>query len=248
MYRPQTYVVDGPHQLLSITISPAATLRQPAAKKTPTRLNFWDTAGFSYLFLFAFFFLFSSSPFSFTPHFFTSSLPFFSSLYSSSCRPFPVLPFYLSIDFSFIQPIRMSSTFPLPQECLEAIIHILGRVQGVGSFATMLRVNKYVCSITLPILYGAVPFSVLNGYYPKDSPAFKRRQMLIATLLLGVPKNRITDFLRVTFLQDSVDDQEHPPYALCFVPFVCDRDFVDRLQQRLLRRLLPGRWPSRGLL
>ncbi|OAQ21994.1 hypothetical protein K457DRAFT_37379, partial [Linnemannia elongata AG-77] len=75
----------------------------------------------------------------------------------------------------------------------------------------MLRVNKYVCAITLPLLYGGVPYSVLNKYYPKDSPAFKRRQKLIATLLIGVPKTRITDLLRVTFLQDSVDDQEHSP-------------------------------------
>ncbi|KAK5821516.1 hypothetical protein F5H01DRAFT_337322, partial [Linnemannia elongata] len=105
----------------------------------------------------------------------------------------------------------MSTTFPLPQELLEAIIRTLGRLHGVGSIATMLRVNKYVCSTTLPILYGRVPYSVLNQYYPKDSPAFKRRQKLIATLLLGVPKTRITDLLRVTFLQDSVDDQEHSP-------------------------------------
>ncbi|OAQ32624.1 hypothetical protein K457DRAFT_16188 [Linnemannia elongata AG-77] len=105
----------------------------------------------------------------------------------------------------------MSTTFPLPQELLEAIIGTLGRSRGVGSIATMLRVNKYVCSITLPILYGGVPYSVLNQYYPKDSPVFKRRQKLVATLLLGVPKTRITDLLRATFLQDSVDDQEHSP-------------------------------------
>ncbi|KAG0056708.1 hypothetical protein BGZ89_002056 [Linnemannia elongata] len=105
----------------------------------------------------------------------------------------------------------MSSTFPLPQECLEAIIRALGRLHGNGSVATMLRVNKYVCSVTLPILYGTVPALVLNQSYPKDSPAFKRRQKLIATLLLGVPRTRITDLVRVTFLQDPVDDQEHPP-------------------------------------
>ncbi|KAK3824176.1 MAG: hypothetical protein JOS17DRAFT_752144 [Linnemannia elongata] len=75
----------------------------------------------------------------------------------------------------------------------------------------MLCVNKYVCSVTLPILYGVVSYSVLNRHYPKDSPDFKRRQKLIVTLLLGVSKTRISDFLRVTFLQDSVDDQEHSP-------------------------------------
>ncbi|OAQ32590.1 hypothetical protein K457DRAFT_16156 [Linnemannia elongata AG-77] len=105
----------------------------------------------------------------------------------------------------------MSSTFPLPQELLEAVIRALGRSHANGSMATMLRVNKYVCSITLPILYGGVPISVLNQSYPKDSLAFKRRQKLIATLLLGVPKTRVTDLLRVAFLQDSVDDQEHSP-------------------------------------
>ncbi|OAQ32587.1 hypothetical protein K457DRAFT_16152 [Linnemannia elongata AG-77] len=105
----------------------------------------------------------------------------------------------------------MSSTFPLPQELLEAIIRALGRSHGVDSMATMLRVNKYVCSVTLPLLYGGIPFSVLNQSYPKDSLAFKRRQKLIATLLLGVPKTRVTDLLRVAFLQDSVDDQEHSP-------------------------------------
>ncbi|KAK3824158.1 MAG: hypothetical protein JOS17DRAFT_752122 [Linnemannia elongata] len=105
----------------------------------------------------------------------------------------------------------MSSTFPLPQECLEAIIRILGRFHGIDSVAAMLHVNKYVCSVTLPLLYGGVLVKVLNGYYPKGSPGFKRRQKLIATLLLGVPKTRITDLLRVAFLQDSVDHLEHSP-------------------------------------
>ncbi|KAG9069510.1 hypothetical protein KI688_010413 [Linnemannia hyalina] len=105
----------------------------------------------------------------------------------------------------------MSSTFPLPQECLEAIIRTLACFLGMGSVATMLRVNKYVCSITLPVLYGLGPISVLNKNYRKGSPGFKRRQKLIATLLLGVPKIRITELLRVTFLQDSIDDQDHSP-------------------------------------
>ncbi|KAG9069519.1 hypothetical protein KI688_010422 [Linnemannia hyalina] len=97
------------------------------------------------------------------------------------------------------------------KECLEAIIRTLACFHGMGSVATMLRVNKYVCSITLPVLYGLGPISVLNKYYLKDSLGFKRRQKLIATLLLGVPKIRITELLRVTFLQDSIDDQDHSP-------------------------------------
>ncbi|KAF9122882.1 hypothetical protein BG015_005452, partial [Linnemannia schmuckeri] len=101
-------------------------------------------------------------------------------------------------------------------ECLVAIIRILGQLHGLSSVATMLRVNKHVCSVTLPILYGGnVPVAVLSGCYPKDSPNFKRRQKLITTLLLGVPETHITDLLRVTFFQASVDGQEkYPvPYA-----------------------------------
>ncbi|KAK5821515.1 hypothetical protein F5H01DRAFT_337321 [Linnemannia elongata] len=156
----------------------------------------------------------------------------------------------------------MSTTFPLPQELLEAIIRTLGRLHGVGSMATMLRVNKYVCSITLPILYGGVPYSVLNKYYPKDSPAFKRRQKLIATLLLGVPKTRITDLLRVTFLQNSVDDQEHSPapyapyhsFAIAISLSGCndafDGDFikVDGFREGIFRFQLTEGLPSQRLL
>ncbi|KAK3824174.1 MAG: hypothetical protein JOS17DRAFT_752141 [Linnemannia elongata] len=47
----------------------------------------------------------------------------------------------------------MSSTFPLPLECLQLIVHHLTAQQALKSIATLLCVNKYVCAAILPILY-----------------------------------------------------------------------------------------------
>ncbi|KAF9141009.1 hypothetical protein BGX30_005620 [Mortierella sp. GBA39] len=47
----------------------------------------------------------------------------------------------------------MSCTFPLPPECLQLIVHHLTAQQAFKSTAALLCVNKYVCAVTLPILY-----------------------------------------------------------------------------------------------
>ncbi|KAF9286522.1 hypothetical protein BGZ88_009033 [Linnemannia elongata] len=47
----------------------------------------------------------------------------------------------------------MSSTFPLPLECLQLIIHHIIAQRARKSVAARLCVNKHVCSATLPILY-----------------------------------------------------------------------------------------------
>ncbi|KAG0377269.1 hypothetical protein BGX24_006423 [Mortierella sp. AD032] len=53
----------------------------------------------------------------------------------------------------------MSSSFPLPLECLQLIIHQLKIQYAQKSLASLLCVNKYVCAATLPIPYGD-PFNM----------------------------------------------------------------------------------------
>ncbi|KAG0300751.1 hypothetical protein BGZ97_003091 [Linnemannia gamsii] len=58
--------------------------------------------------------------------------------------------------------------------------------------------------------------SVFNGVYYKNSRAFQRRRKMIVTLLLSVPKPRITHLLRATFPSLDPADQEYdptPPFA-----------------------------------
>ncbi|KAF9902140.1 hypothetical protein EC991_005253 [Linnemannia zychae] len=107
----------------------------------------------------------------------------------------------------------MSTTFPLPPECLQLIINDLAFQSDVNSLSSLLRVNKYFCSITLPILYGhpLIP-RYLDSHFDQDSHDFQRRLKLIATLLLGVPKTHVTDLLDATFshhIVDQIQQQEH---------------------------------------
>lgn len=86
-------------------------------------------------------------PFLSIPPFSCRPLSLFLDFSSSSFLPLLFLP----IDFhSFTQ---MSSTFPLPLECLQLIIHHLIAQRARKSVAALLCVNKHVCSATLPILY-----------------------------------------------------------------------------------------------
>ncbi|OAQ32586.1 hypothetical protein K457DRAFT_16151 [Linnemannia elongata AG-77] len=113
----------------------------------------------------------------------------------------------------------MSTTFSLPLECLELVIHNLADDSDINSLFNLLLVNKYVCSATLPILYeGSLLRPILNGYC-ETSLVLLRRLKLISTLLLGVPKNHITDLLRATYFQDSVDGDDQEQFPAPFAPY-----------------------------
>lgn len=117
----------------------------------------------------------------------------------------------------------MSTTFPLPSECLHMVIHHLAVRSDRNSLASLLRVNKYVCSATLPAIY-ADPFRLHPcAFFSKEDPIIKLLS-LIKTLLLSLPEGRgVTDLLRVAYLSAvpayaSADDmtmehqrQEAPP-------------------------------------
>ncbi|KAG0058590.1 hypothetical protein BGZ89_001156 [Linnemannia elongata] len=113
----------------------------------------------------------------------------------------------------------MSKTFSLPLECLELVIHNLADDSDINSLFNLLLVNKYVCSATLPILYeGSLLRPILNGYC-ETSLVLLRRLKLISTLLLGVPKTHITDLLRATYFQDSVDGDDQEQFPAPFAPY-----------------------------
>lgn len=109
----------------------------------------------------------------------------------------------------------MSTSFSLPLECLEFIIRQLQDQDDLNSLFNLLLVNKYVCSATIPILYqGSLLTNLLRRFVQKDSPLFARRQRLIATLLLSVPKTHMTGLLRATFPQVPAHQERYPaPYA-----------------------------------
>ncbi|KAF9155827.1 hypothetical protein BG015_008404 [Linnemannia schmuckeri] len=110
----------------------------------------------------------------------------------------------------------MSTAFPLPLECLQLVIRFLATQDDTHSLATLLRVNKYVCSATLPFLYeGPLLLPVLTGYCFENS-ALARRLNLITTLLLGVPEVSLSDLLKVTFRRMPVST-ESP--QLLFAPY-----------------------------
>ncbi|KAF9140802.1 hypothetical protein BGX30_005969 [Mortierella sp. GBA39] len=93
------------------------------------------------------------------------------------------------------------------------------------SLASLLRVNKYLCSATLPVMYADPfrlrPFSVVSGETPFS---LIKLLSLIKSLLLSLPGDQVvTDLLRVAYLSTasasaSTDDkttehqeQEAPP-------------------------------------
>ncbi|KAF9922113.1 hypothetical protein FBU30_007802 [Linnemannia zychae] len=105
----------------------------------------------------------------------------------------------------------MSTTFPLPLECLQQIIrHAASRADG-NTLVALLCVNKYVFSATLPILYeNPCRFrpSIL-GNNPKNLRALESIMKLVELLLLSIPKDHITSLLRDAYLPSQKDEQYH---------------------------------------
>ncbi|KAG0080832.1 hypothetical protein BGZ90_011107 [Linnemannia elongata] len=116
----------------------------------------------------------------------------------------------------------MSTTFPLPLECLQMVIHHLAIESDRNSLASLLRVNKYVCSATLPVMY-ADPFRLRPfSFFSKETPTSLIKLLsLMKSLLLSLPEGQgVTDLLRVAYLSTAPasdgkttehQEQEAPP-------------------------------------
>ncbi|KAK3845583.1 MAG: hypothetical protein J3R72DRAFT_521151 [Linnemannia gamsii] len=121
----------------------------------------------------------------------------------------------------------MSSTFPLPLECLQLIIrHLLSQVDQ-KSVAVLLCVNKYVCAATLPILYSdpfdMPPLSSRNADFVKDEEILLAVTRLIQVLLRSLSpasttdqdgQGLVTELLRGMYFphgQYEQQDREAPP-------------------------------------
>ncbi|KAK3824162.1 MAG: hypothetical protein JOS17DRAFT_792826 [Linnemannia elongata] len=89
------------------------------------------------------------------------------------------------------------------------VIHHLAFRSDRNSLASLLRVNKYVCSVTLPAIY-ADPFRLHPcAFFSKEDPIIKLLS-LIKTLLLSLPEGRgVTDLLRVAYLSAEQHDLEY---------------------------------------
>jgi hypothetical protein len=96
----------------------------------------------------------------------------------------------------------MSSTFPLPLECLQLIIHHLTAQRARKSVASLLCANKYVCAATLPFLYqdpfvNMYPIGKLSDGAPNfgyrivgmDNETVLGLMHLVRVLLLSMPPN-----------------------------------------------------------
>lgn len=89
----------------------------------------------------------------------------------------------------------MTDSFPLPLEGLRVILRILAVQEELSTLASLLRVNKYVCLVTLPFIYGD-PFTWLGRLSgekmenPKDT--YNRLPALVRLLLRDVPEMSCT--------------------------------------------------------
>ncbi|KAG0055848.1 hypothetical protein BGZ89_002249 [Linnemannia elongata] len=113
----------------------------------------------------------------------------------------------------------MSTTFPLPLECLQLIIQHLRTQVAHKSIAALLCVNKYVCAATLPIFYSN-PFDIPPLYsrisgYEKNRDFLFDLMKLVQVLLRSLPASYslpssvvdddglVTDLLRVFYFQEQ---------------------------------------------
>lgn len=90
----------------------------------------------------------------------------------------------------------MTNTFPLPIECLQLVIGSLAVNKELSTLVSLLRVNKYVCEVTLPFVYENPfvwfdydPYLVSS---PHNSWARDRGYHLVHLFLRFVPQGTCT--------------------------------------------------------
>ncbi|KAF9920704.1 hypothetical protein FBU30_009372, partial [Linnemannia zychae] len=113
-----------------------------------------------------------------------------------------------------IQPKSgMSTTFPLPLECLHLILHYLIDQAALKSLASLLCVNKYVCAATLPVLYGD-PYKALfyKSFWERQSNiriAIGYRKLTRLFLRsLSANKYLITDIVYTAYFVNNLGQDE----------------------------------------
>ncbi|KAF9141004.1 hypothetical protein BGX30_005615 [Mortierella sp. GBA39] len=107
----------------------------------------------------------------------------------------------------------MSTSFPLPPEIFCLILNCLEHDQATASLATLLRVNKSICRVTLPVLY-ADPYHLKNfKISPYSSSADNGAKDLFALtrlLLHQSPYDQLTELLKAAFFPASTAEESLP--------------------------------------
>ncbi|KFH71416.1 hypothetical protein MVEG_01715 [Podila verticillata NRRL 6337] len=97
----------------------------------------------------------------------------------------------------------MTNTFPLPIECLQLIIGSIAVNKELSTLASLLRVSKHVCEVTLPFIYKN-PF-VWFDYSPylvsplDNSGARDRGYHLVPLFLRFVPQGTCTGLVKAAY-------------------------------------------------
>ncbi|KAF9298940.1 hypothetical protein BGZ74_009154 [Mortierella antarctica] len=108
----------------------------------------------------------------------------------------------------------MADTFPLPIEVLRLVIANLAIKRDLKTLASLLRVSKYVCLATLPILYED-PFAWLiqcdqGQQYTYHSFSYESVFPVIRLLLASVPKDSYSELVKAMY---GIGDAPEPPEA-----------------------------------
>ncbi|KAF9129654.1 hypothetical protein BG015_004115 [Linnemannia schmuckeri] len=136
----------------------------------------------------------------------------------------------------------MSTSFPLPLECLQLILRQFRARGEVWTLVRILQVNKYLCSATLPFLYND-PL-LLARYRVSRDPAKQLAALLkvIKVLLLSIPEGNVSPLLRAAYFQDLTDSETLPPSSFPYYAFVTKIDF--QLKFPLYQRIFHGADPN----
>ncbi|KAF9909876.1 hypothetical protein EC991_007866 [Linnemannia zychae] len=101
----------------------------------------------------------------------------------------------------------MDALSQLPLECLQHILRTLAQDKKQATLATLLQVNKYFASVTLPFLYSSpfrqIPFYLSGLDANKDKVSLSKAPLLTATLLRRL--SNITELPKVVLLAYDID-------------------------------------------
>ncbi|KAF9909875.1 hypothetical protein EC991_007865 [Linnemannia zychae] len=101
----------------------------------------------------------------------------------------------------------MDSLSQLPLECLQHILRTLAQDKKQATLATLLQVNKYFASVTLPFLYSSpfrqIPFYLSGPDADKNRETFSNAPLLTATLLRRL--SNIAELPKVVLLAYDID-------------------------------------------
>ncbi|KAK3821605.1 MAG: hypothetical protein J3Q66DRAFT_333755 [Benniella sp.] len=104
---------------------------------------------------------------------------------------------------------------PLPLECVLIILGFLSEERDTDTMTRLLCINRTICALTLPFLYGdCFNFNMHNNRPRSKKSAFTTVSQLIRTLLRQVhPQYLIPDVLKIAYLsQDNQGDPQPTAY------------------------------------